>query len=160
MRPVFSAESLLRCGAMPFRIRSSGRLAQLVRAPALQAGGRVFESRTAHHLNHLYQGSYLVEVTPRSEQHYRGCAQFCTPPQPPWRWSLCFSSVVSGVCTLFCIHPNSPSRSVLNRRRDGRTALTGLLNCVPQPSSLCTDRVSQLQAESEKCGAASTERRA
>ena len=29
----------------------SGRLAQLVRAPALQAGGRRFESCTAHHLN-------------------------------------------------------------------------------------------------------------
>src|ERR1700691_2195263 len=28
---------------------SSGRLAQLVRAPALQAGGRRFESCTAHH---------------------------------------------------------------------------------------------------------------
>jgi hypothetical protein len=27
----------------------SGRLAQLVRAPALQAGGRRFESCTAHH---------------------------------------------------------------------------------------------------------------
>jgi hypothetical protein len=27
-----------------------GRLAQLVRAPALQAGGRRFESCTAHHL--------------------------------------------------------------------------------------------------------------
>jgi hypothetical protein len=30
----------------------SGRLAQLVRAPALQAGGRRFESCTAHHLIH------------------------------------------------------------------------------------------------------------
>jgi hypothetical protein len=29
----------------------SGRLAQLVRAPALQAGGRRFESCTAHHTN-------------------------------------------------------------------------------------------------------------
>src|SRR5437763_17070964 len=29
---------------------SEGRLAQLVRAPALQAGGRRFESCTAHHL--------------------------------------------------------------------------------------------------------------
>ena len=29
-----------------------GRLAQLVRAPALQAGGRRFESCTAHHLSH------------------------------------------------------------------------------------------------------------
>ena len=29
----------------------SGRLAQLVRAPALQAGGRRFESCTAHHLS-------------------------------------------------------------------------------------------------------------
>jgi hypothetical protein len=31
----------------------SGRLAQLVRAPALQAGGRRFEPCTAHHLNGL-----------------------------------------------------------------------------------------------------------
>jgi|HubBroStandDraft_1064217.scaffolds.fasta_scaffold09691_5 hypothetical protein len=31
----------------------SGRLAQLVRAPALQAGGRRFESCTAHHLSDL-----------------------------------------------------------------------------------------------------------
>ena len=30
-----------------------GRLAQLVRAPALQAGGRRFESCTAHHINQL-----------------------------------------------------------------------------------------------------------
>ena len=30
-------------------IRMIGRLAQLVRAPALQAGGRRFESCTAHH---------------------------------------------------------------------------------------------------------------
>src|SRR5689334_16751705 len=29
-----------------------GRLAQLVRAPALQAGGRRFESCTAHHIRH------------------------------------------------------------------------------------------------------------
>jgi hypothetical protein len=31
-----------------------GRLAQLVRAPALQAGGRRFEPCTAHHLLLLY----------------------------------------------------------------------------------------------------------
>ena len=31
--------------------QQAGRLAQLVRAPALQAGGRVFESRTAHQFN-------------------------------------------------------------------------------------------------------------
>jgi hypothetical protein len=30
--------------------RRSGRLAQLVRAPALQAGSRGFESLTAHHI--------------------------------------------------------------------------------------------------------------
>ena len=30
-------------------VRVSGRLAQLVRAPALQAGGRRFESYIAHH---------------------------------------------------------------------------------------------------------------
>ena len=33
-----------------FNIRSEGRLAQLVRAPALQAGGRRFESCTAHQI--------------------------------------------------------------------------------------------------------------
>ena len=42
--------------------QQAGRLAQLVRAPALQAGGRVFESRTAHHLFNnfrLYNGSQV-----------------------------------------------------------------------------------------------------
>src|SRR5580704_12168556 len=34
-------------------VRSEGRLAQLVRAPALQAGGRRFESCTAHHFRHV-----------------------------------------------------------------------------------------------------------
>ena len=32
------------------RHQTHGRLAQLVRAPALQAGGRRFESYIAHHL--------------------------------------------------------------------------------------------------------------
>src|ERR1700731_415536 len=35
--------------AGPVARRYQGRLAQLVRAPALQAGGRRFESCTAHH---------------------------------------------------------------------------------------------------------------
>jgi hypothetical protein len=39
-----------------------GRLAQLVRAPALQAGGRRFESCTAHHINQLLAVYYLVIV--------------------------------------------------------------------------------------------------
>src|SRR5438034_10304236 len=43
----------------------SGRLAQLVRAPALQAGGRRFESCTAHHVSlfrlvrHSLRSSYV-----------------------------------------------------------------------------------------------------
>jgi hypothetical protein len=40
------------CEQLPNKIKrngSEGRLAQLVRAPALQAGGRRFESCTAHH---------------------------------------------------------------------------------------------------------------
>src|SRR5258706_6127094 len=44
------------------RIRRSGRLAQLVRAPALQAGGRRFESCTAHH-----------------STKYAGFSSHCTP---------------------------------------------------------------------------------
>ena len=47
------------CAALALRIlavvapRYEGRLAQLVRAPALQAGGRRFESCTAHHFPHV-----------------------------------------------------------------------------------------------------------
>ena len=48
------------------RVKTSGRLAQLVRAPALQAGGRRFEPCTAHHMN-----QYLVvaefEISPYQE---------------------------------------------------------------------------------------------
>src|SRR2546425_1591754 len=36
---------------------SVGRLAQLVRAPALQAGGRRFEPCTAHHLSHFFNAA-------------------------------------------------------------------------------------------------------
>jgi hypothetical protein len=52
-----------------FRVPPSGRLAQLVRAPALQAGGRRFESCTAHHLTRLYQPSWLVEAISCSDCH-------------------------------------------------------------------------------------------
>ena len=38
-----------------------GRLAQLVRAPALQAGGRRFESCTAHHRHFVRNPRMLVE---------------------------------------------------------------------------------------------------
>src|SRR6202451_4075373 len=43
---------------------SDGRLAQLVRAPALQAGCRGFESLTAHH-------SFECPVDPKNNQHYK-----------------------------------------------------------------------------------------
>ncbi len=42
-----------------------GRLAQLVRAPALQAGGRAFEPRTAHHPKQP-ANRHLPHVAPRS----------------------------------------------------------------------------------------------
>ena len=45
-----------------------GRLAQLVRAPALQAGGRRFESCTAHHIRH--RTSIMVM---RPEAGHRRC---------------------------------------------------------------------------------------
>ena len=41
--------------------RNNGRLAQLVRAPALQAGGHRFESYIAHHL-------YVAEIAQLVEQ--------------------------------------------------------------------------------------------
>src|SRR5438034_3307719 len=41
----------------------SGRLAQLVRAPALQAGGRRFESCTAHHLHRSKQYLCYLSAT-------------------------------------------------------------------------------------------------
>src|SRR5579859_5755261 len=41
---------VLTGAALQSRGSYEGRLAQLVRAPALQAGGRRFESCTAHHL--------------------------------------------------------------------------------------------------------------
>ncbi len=43
---------------------SDGRLAQLVRAPALHAGGHKFESCTAHHITYVrpvvYEGRSLA----------------------------------------------------------------------------------------------------
>ena len=49
--PAFSSRRVYSKSAMPCGSlrRAPGRLAQLVRAPALQAGGRRFESCTAHH---------------------------------------------------------------------------------------------------------------
>jgi hypothetical protein len=45
-----AVQSSLRPGSSSVAGSYDGRLAQLVRAPALQAGGRRFESCTAHHL--------------------------------------------------------------------------------------------------------------
>ncbi len=49
-------------------LTDSGRLAQLVRAPALQAGGRRFESCTAHHRSsktrHAVEQSHLLSEYP------------------------------------------------------------------------------------------------
>ena len=47
-----------------------GRLAQLVRAPALQAGGPRFEPATAHHLNH--------ERAATAHGLFEGCTEACT----------------------------------------------------------------------------------
>ena len=44
----------------------TGRLAQLVRAPALQAGGRRFESCTAHHLSRSGSVTCRQFVSPRA----------------------------------------------------------------------------------------------
>jgi hypothetical protein len=45
------------------RMKETGRLAQLVRAPALQAGGRRFKSCTAHHFCHsLFEVSGTIPV--------------------------------------------------------------------------------------------------
>src|SRR5690349_15113035 len=57
-----------------FRIslaRQFGRLAQLVRAPALQAGGRRFESCTAHHSSPYAFGlSAMCHRTPEGSLKY------------------------------------------------------------------------------------------
>src|ERR1035441_7074189 len=49
-----------------------GRLAQLVRAPALQAGSRGFESLTAHHL--LFNPFNTKELTYKNDYPFDTCA--------------------------------------------------------------------------------------
>jgi hypothetical protein len=49
-----------------------GRLAQLVRAPALQAGGRRFESCTAHHLAFRIVTGDVVQLVRTLPCHGRG----------------------------------------------------------------------------------------
>ena len=52
--------------------RHEGRLAQLVRAPALQAGGRRFESCTAHHLAFRTETGDVVQLVRTLPCHGRG----------------------------------------------------------------------------------------
>ena len=58
-----------------------GRLAQLVRAPALQAGGRRFESCTAHHHSSAEKTSKIV-----SSQLFRSMSRL---PSWPTNYPLC-----------------------------------------------------------------------
>jgi hypothetical protein len=51
LQPSHYTRNLRITAPRPMIARTPGRLAQLVRAPALQAGGRRFESFTAHHAN-------------------------------------------------------------------------------------------------------------
>ena len=44
-------------------VQVSGRLAQLVRAPALQAGGRRFESYIAHHYFFAEMAQLVAQLT-------------------------------------------------------------------------------------------------
>src|SRR5215469_8537522 len=60
-----------RCGLLAAR-RYEGRLAQLVRAPALQAGGRRFESCTAHHLAFRTETGDVVQLVRTLPCHGRG----------------------------------------------------------------------------------------
>jgi hypothetical protein len=60
-----------RCGLLAAR-RYEGRLAQLVRAPALQAGGRRFESCTAHHLAFRTATGDVVQLVRTLPCHGRG----------------------------------------------------------------------------------------
>src|SRR5579859_2531331 len=106
--PPFPASRILqkaRCpAASPSPTTHPGRLAQLVRAPALQAGGRRFESCTAHQFHAsivviagndsvLLSGPFSKvrpELCPRQRSHcrrrYRGRLDLTTPgrrsPQP------------------------------------------------------------------------------
>src|SRR5438445_4097648 len=61
--------------------RSEGRLAQLVRAPALQAGGRRFESCTAHQVWHSVQELGEVRLDLRCPPFLP--TQILPPIQPP-----------------------------------------------------------------------------
>src|SRR5712675_2441346 len=60
----------MRCGnaltlpAASCTMNCSGRLAQLVRAPALQAGGRRFEPCTAHHSRASFNAGRDIRDTP------------------------------------------------------------------------------------------------
>ena len=57
-------------------VAKDGRLAQLVRAPALQAGGRRFESCTAHQLN-----GYNLSTCRQFESPLAGLIFVWTEPQ-------------------------------------------------------------------------------
>ncbi len=59
------------------RAAFEGRLAQLVRAPALQAGGRRFESCTAHHNPLIY-----TTFPPRSVFRYQSVSSSQHNPAP------------------------------------------------------------------------------
>src|SRR5579864_3364140 len=65
-RPVFPAHDL------EFMNQRPGRLAQLVRAPALQAGGRRFESCTAHHFSAKNELRRRNSRSPRPRIRCRG----------------------------------------------------------------------------------------
>jgi hypothetical protein len=60
-----------RCDS-PVARTYEGRLAQLVRAPALQAGGRRFESCTAHHLAFRTAAGDVVQLVRTLPCHGRG----------------------------------------------------------------------------------------
>ncbi|SRR5713101_2495260 len=63
---------------------TSGRLAQLVRAPALQAGGRRFESCTAHHIFNNLENSLRLQFGPLLPCCYPAC---CAETGSPWTTS-------------------------------------------------------------------------
>ncbi len=76
--PLYSAERLAASLVAAFLFPIRGRLAQLVRAPALQAGGRRFESFTAHHFFHR------LTAKTRSHGRYRPVAEVAAA------WTNCF----------------------------------------------------------------------
>src|SRR5947208_4877424 len=96
----------MRCGnaltlcAPSCTMNCSGRLAQLVRAPALQAGGRRFESCTAHHTfskNHLISfAAALVSLPPGQTKALTvaySCGQRCI-----WRESTHMQPSAARLC--------------------------------------------------------------